>query len=458
MKSKKLNYSILIGLISILSIYLLLVFPPAGDDFNRLIYLGLSFKDIVKESLGTHRYLNGRLLGNGMSFVFVSRISRMIIKFGLITGIILIIGKIMNKKLTSFLYTFLTLIFLNINIFREDIVWNAGFFNYIPPVFLILILALILITMEETLKKDIIVFFIAYFSCLFMENISLYMLFFPFILYFIYGISKKNIILTFLGSLLGNITMFSSPVYLRIFTKKDTYRSLASGGILDSIKNNWNTFQKYLSLGSVLIHIFILTILIYMLYKAIKEKDNKNKLVNIFAIISSVGIILTKAEAYWKLNLTLHILYYGSLLLMAFRLEERYKKTCLFACISMAISMGPLLFISPVGARNFFSSYILNLLIFLSLFYGNRLQIKNNKIYTLLFAIILIRLGFLSYIYTINWFDYKEMEVYIKESAENNVRTIRTKDYTYPKYVHDQNYDKLIKYYYDENDNLIPKS
>lgn len=261
MKSKKLNYSILIGLISILSIYLLLVFPPAGDDFNRLIYLGLSFKDIVKESLGTHRYLNGRLLGNGMSFVFVSRISRMIIKFGLITGIILIIGKIMNKKLTSFLYTFLTLIFLNINIFREDIVWNAGFFNYIPPVFLILILALILITMEETLKKDIIVFFIAYFSCLFMENISLYMLFFPFILYFIYGISKKNIILTFLGSLLGNITMFSSPVYLRIFTKKDTYRSLASGGILDSIKNNWNTFQKYLSLGSVLIHIFILTIL-----------------------------------------------------------------------------------------------------------------------------------------------------------------------------------------------------
>ena len=50
------------------------------------------------------------------------------------------------------------------------------------------------------------------------------------------------------------------------------------------------------------------------------------------------------------------------------------------------------------------------------------------------------------------------MEVYIKESAENNVRTIRTKDYTYPKYVHDQNYDKLIKYYYDENDNLIPKS
>ena len=143
---------------------------------------------------------------------------------------------------------------------------------------------------------------------------------------------------------------------------------------------------------------------------------------------------------------------------MAFRLEERYNKTCLFACISMAISMGPLLFISPVGARNFFSSYILNLLIFLSLFYGNRLQIKNNKIYTLLFAIILIRLGFLSYIYTINWFDYKEMEVYIKESAENNVRTIRTKDYTYPKYVHDQNYDKLIKYYYDENDNLIPKS
>lgn len=135
MKSKKQYYFIIIGIISLISIYLLSVFPPSGDDFNRFLYLGFSFKDIVKETLGTYSYLNGRILGNGLSILFVSRGSKIVIKFILLSAIIALIGKITNKKFSSFVFSILSLLFLDISIFREDIVWNAGFFNYIPPVF-----------------------------------------------------------------------------------------------------------------------------------------------------------------------------------------------------------------------------------------------------------------------------------------------------------------------------------
>lgn len=275
MKSKKQYYFIIIGIISLISIYLLSVFPPSGDDFNRFLYLGFSFKDIVKETLGTYSYLNGRILGNGLSILFVSRGSKIVIKFILLSAIIALIGKITNKKFSSFVFSILSLLFLDISIFREDIVWNAGFFNYIPPVFFLLLLGYISIHMKESNKKYILIFILAFSSCLFMENISLYMLFFPFILYFSSNISKKNVVISFIGSLIGNIVMFSSPIYLKIFSKEDTYRSLANDNIFESIKTNWKVFQKYLSLGSHLIHILILIILVYMLYKLIKEKNYK---------------------------------------------------------------------------------------------------------------------------------------------------------------------------------------
>ncbi len=457
MKSKKQYYFIIIGIISLISIYLLSVFPPSGDDFNRFLYLGFSFKDIVKETLGTYSYLNGRILGNGLSILFVSRGSKIVIKFILLSAIIALIGKITNKKFSSFVFSILSLLFLDISIFREDIVWNAGFFNYIPPVFFLLLLGYISIHMKESNKKYILIFILAFSSCLFMENISLYMLFFPFILYFSSNISKKNVVISFIGSLIGNIVMFSSPIYLKIFSKEDTYRSLANDNIFESIKTNWKVFQKYLSLGSHLIHILILIILVYMLYKLIKEKNYKNIGINIISIISSIGIVLTKSERFIKINLILHILYYGSILLMAGRLDGRYKNLCIFSCISMAISMGPLLFISPVGARNFFCSYIFNLLIFFSLLYGNKLDLIDFRVYKAILMIVIIRLSFLSYIYTVNWNDYKKIENYVREAAVNNERYLVLGEYTYPEYMHDQAFDKLINYYYKESGNIIPK-
>lgn len=457
MKIKKQYYFVVIGIISLISIYLLSVFPPSGDDFNRFLYLNASFKDIVKEALGTHSYLNGRILGNGLSFLFVTRGSKIVVKFLLISAIIVLVGKITNRKFTSFLFSILSLLFLDISIFREDIVWNAGFFNYIPPVFLLLLLGYISVYMKDSNKKDILVFILAFSSCLFMENISLYMLFFPFILYFVSNISKKNAGISFIASLIGNIVMFSSPVYMKIFTKEDTYRTLANDNIIESIKINWKVFQKYLSLGSYLIHILILLILVYMLYKIIKEKDYKYIGINVISVISSIGIILTKSEEHLLFNLVMHILYYGSILLMSNRLDGRYKNICIFASISMAISMGPLLFISPVGARNFFSSYILNLLIFFSLLFGNKLDFKDFRLYNAIILIVITRLVFLSYIYTINWNEYKKIENYVKESAKNNERQLILWEYPYPEYMHDQAFDKLINHYYKKNNNKIPE-
>lgn len=123
----------------------------------------------------------------------------------------------------------------------------------------------------------------------------------------------------------------------------------------------------------------------------------------------------------------------------------------------MAISMGPLLFISPVGARNFFCSYIFNLLIFFSLLYGNKLDLIDFRVYKAILMIVIIRLSFLSYIYTVNWNDYKKIENYVREAAVNNERYLVLGEYTYPEYMHDQAFDKLINYYYKESGNIIPK-
>lgn len=445
--------------IGVLAIYLISVFPPSGDDFNRLQEAngGASFS--LERVARLYKTLNGRVLGNEISYVFIGRAARTIFKsVSLVIYFYLMMRLINIKKVYQLLIIIGSVILMPLPIFRQVLVWSAGFYNYFPPILLILLLANFFVYHRRffTWSEYVGVFIVSLAACLFMENLALYMLVFPFLMALCFWRRENKLAygVSFLGALAGNIIMFMSPVYRKVSSGDDGYREVATN-IVDFVLDNWSIFAKYL----LVFNIFVMAIFAFTLIRGTrKAHEKKERSLQVPALINLILLVPFSLVDLGRLgmgiSLILHISFYLLILLVGLREMDKGvfdQRLLVFACLSMAVAMGPLILVSPVSARNFFTPIVFNILILVSLIRHNGMEENHHRAINKYLPLVML-VVFLAYVfmYTMNWRTFKERDRILRQAVEDGLDEVQVPAYPFKDLNGGYGTDSMGNFYYKE--------
>ena len=170
---------------------LCLLFPYSGDD----IAWGLNSLSVdTVKTFSRDLSLNGRYLGNILTIIITKNmvLKSLLISLTLST-IILIIHHIFKIK---YRYILFFLLIMPINMLKQSIVWASGFANYgFSTLFLLLTIILVqkMWHVNKLNIKSLILFIVSIFSCLFVENLTVFMVLLFLSLNIIYYIKNHKI-------------------------------------------------------------------------------------------------------------------------------------------------------------------------------------------------------------------------------------------------------------------------
>ena len=446
------KYIILFSMLLLLSFF----FPFSCDDF----YWGsksLSFSTI--KEIYNDLFLNGRWLGNFFA-ILISH--NHLIKAFVISSVCALLIYIIDKHEKMSLWIFLVLIFLMpINKFSQVIIWGSGFSNYMISTFLFIsVYYLVKKYYKKTNSKwyeKIGLFIVTLLNSLVVENITVGTLMVLFVFNLIYFIKNKkvnvNLIIMFIGTIIGAVMMFIHPSYLNLLfgtTINDRYIPQSSRSLIKTIKNNLFIQMFNLLINSnILLNGFTMFVFSYLY---LKKKIKNIKVLISFYLLTIMIIIgcLFKFNIYFMFVIDiLYLINYFYLIYMACKFEKSIWEIILL----MVSVILPLVFIQPIGSRLFFLPYVLQIILLFRILDYNNVVIKDYvwlKVFTLILYVLLL------YINIENYRCEVKRDNYIKNNLDKKI--IEVNGYKYPKYVW---FDKIDgeyfgRYYdlyhgYDEN-------
>ncbi len=408
-------------------------FPFSCDDF----YWGsksLSFSTI--KDIYNDLFLNGRWLGNFVA-IFISHnhlIKALVISF-VSTLLLYLIDK--HEKISLWIFIILILL-MPINKFTQVVIWGSGFSNY-------MISTLLFISVYYLMKKyykktnskwyeKIGIFIVTILNSLVVENITVGTLMILFIYNLIFFIKNKkvniNLIIMFIGTIIGAVMMFIHPSYLNLLfgtTLNDRYIPQSSGSLIWTIKNNlFDGIFVNLINENIFLNGFILFVFSYLYLKG--------KLKNITGLISFYLLtVMTILGGLLKFNIynmfVIDILYLINYFYLIYKLvrfnKEIWEIILLIICVIL-----PLVFIHPLGEKLFFLPYVLVIILMFRVLSINEVIIKDYvwlKIFTLILYVLLL------YVNIENYRCEVKRDNYIKNNLDKKI--IEVNGYKYPKYV-----------------------
>jgi len=399
---------IMILIISLFWIYLYYNIPIGHDDWTWGSNIG------IERLQSMFANYNGRYFGGILTIVLTrSILARLIIMTSITVAIIFFISNnvfinsnISNKKLL--ILSFILAISTPRDIFRQTFSWISGFSNYVPPVLLTLVYISIIKSVfsdKRTEKYENIygiigVFCLAIAMQLFIEHVTLYFIFIN-ILILIYSYCRfkkiyKADIAMVIGALIGAIIMFSNGAYHNIAKQEDTYRTMASGGIIgiikDGVKQYINIINPQFFMNLIILSSILSILCIVLMVKYTQRKKDIGiilKAVTIVVSIYPIYLIYTKYYTTFLFSneLTiklleglLSILYYISIsiILIATIESKKVMHYSIFLLGSSITLLGPLMIVTPIGGRNFLSSYIFLAMLVIQLIVYLKLNLENS--------------------------------------------------------------------------------
>lgn len=408
-------------------------FPFSCDDF----YWGsksLSFSTI--KDIYNDLFLNGRWLGNFVA-IFISHnhlIKALVISF-VSTLLLYLIDK--HEKISLWIFIILILL-MPINKFTQVIIWGSGFSNYMVSTLLFISVYYLIKRYYKKISskwyEKIGIFVVAVFNSLVVENITVGTLLLLFIYNLIFFIKNKkvniNLVIMFIGSIIGAVMMFIHPSYLNLLfgtTLNDRYIPQSSSTLIWIINNNlFDGIFKYMINENILLNGFILFVFSYLYFKG--------KLKNITGLITFYFLtILTIIGGLFKFNIyfmfVIDILYLINYFYLIYKLvrfnKEIWEIILLIICVIL-----PLVFIHPLGERLFFLPYVLVIILMFRVLSINEIVIKDYiwlKIFTLILYVLLL------YVNIENYRCEVKRDNYIKNNLDKKI--IEVNGYKYPKYV-----------------------
>lgn len=294
-------------------------------------------------------------------------------------------------------------------------------------------------------------------NSLVVENITVGTLMVLFVCNLIYFIKNKkvniNLIIMFIGSIVGAVMMFIHPSYLNLLfgtTINDRYIPQSSRSLIKTIKNNLFIQMFNLLINSnILLNGFTMFVFSYLY---LNKKIKNIKVLISFYLLTILIIIgcLFKFNIYFMFVIDiLYLINYFYLIYMACKFEKSIWEIILL----MVSVILPLVFIQPIGSRLFFLPYVLQIILLFRILDYNNVVIKDYVWLKVIVAIIYILLLYM------NIENYKceiERDNYIKDNLDSKLIVID--DFKYSKYVWSGDIDSNYfgKYYdlyhgYDEN-------
>ena len=453
-----------INIISIflISFLLFLLFPYTGDDLSwKFNTLSLSLIKQFSQDLS----LNGRYMGNIFSVILAqSIIIKSLLSSIVVTSIIFIIHKFIKVK---YIYIILLLLLMPLDIFKESIVWMSGFANYVIST-LFLLIFFILFQKNWSKKKfsclSLISFIIILLSSLFIENVTIFLLLYMLVANIIYYIKHKqiniNLVISLIGAIIGFLIMFLHPTYLNIFRGNDGYRNIKDNdGLINRIIGNYAlVFKKYIIEYSSIIFIFIM----YTIKK--NYKDNKNRITNIYfkysyiylpyTLILRLTALESKISYLIYLNIILSVLFIIGFIFLLYKLYKQDKNVIniLIAIIGL---IAPLFIVTPVGPRNMFMIYILEIILAVIIYNNSKIKYLDKYNKYVIYIVIAILFYYINIYSAISYYYYK------RSNYINNINVCQNELILYkmplgeylhsPETLYSNNYYLKNKYHISEN-------
>ncbi|MGL4848761.1 MAG: DUF6056 family protein [Clostridium sp.] len=424
---------------------LVFLFPYSGDDWAWGSSIG------VERLENLFRDYNGRYLGNIVVLILTrSNILRTVVITLTLYGLIYLGRKYIveeNTKITGIYLMALLLVFMPRDVWMQSVVWTAGYSNYVISMLLIFIY---FIYTKKIFKEEVPVFkntfiiplfILGIATTLFVEHVTLYCVAMGIFVIIFTKIRFKKIYATnisyLVGSIFGTFLMFSNGAYSKIAEGTETYRSIPKSGgfITKAFESYFKVVYKQLAYNNVVLNIAMAIIIVVIAMKFIdmgKERAILAKgimfIIVAYATYSTIGVL----NPEWKMllkytdvfNGIFSIVYYLALIgagILFIENAEQKRKT-LFLLGSLAILVGPLFFVNPIGPRCFFGNYIIFILIvaeFFEIAIGTK---KSNGLKTVMIGMIGVQMIFLfsvyGYIYKINNERLKAVKIGIETKQE----------------------------------------
>lgn len=368
-------FIVLLGLCSL--------FPYTGDDWAWGSSIGIEHLESW-----FHNY-NGRYIGNLIVLALTrSHILRIVSMSFCLTGIVFCMEKMIGERWV-FAVGCLLLIAMPKLVFRQAVVWTAGFSNYATSIFFILIYVVNIRWIfypkgqaENHLKAKPIpaalLFILSAMTSMIVEHITIYNVVLGFgVLVYVFIKYRKILIQHIcycMGGVLGAFCMFSNTAYHSIAENEDTYRTIASNGLLFRIKENYveviysELYMQNLALNALMVAVCIA--LFFSLKNKIKNKRISRTLLACLCAIAgyfvwsvfSIVCLSDEAKPYRLLYLEAFGTIIGAVSLIVFSLliSTMYNKLekMLFYIGSVLCLTAPLFVVTPIGSRCFFATYV----------------------------------------------------------------------------------------------------
>lgn len=374
------------GLFAVFFIFWVFVFycaPMTADDVFFWTLRLKGFNNIFNYALS---YGNGRLLGNlGVHYLVENIHLRVFVKaicFSVLPFLLVRVLKIKNP--ICYPVSAILILCVSPGIFAQTAAWTAGFQNYVPPIILFL-LGLVLVEKSASKNKAgklllcTAVFLCGFAMQLYVEHSSCINLILALLLVVYARKAKKELfagaLSFFAASALGLVLMFMIPRWfctdygLMIGYRKFNFDSGLFYTVYGMVKNGVKLVSMYsentvafaaLALGQTVIF-----------YKAVKSRWDRLLLVGLWLPVAFFFACRASGLGHWygKMAMaeSLCLVLFMCVFLVSFAasavmvLRAGLEKRLVFAyfLIFMAIfSLGPFLFVEPIGYRSLAHSYV----------------------------------------------------------------------------------------------------
>ena len=459
-------------------------FVTTGDDWYfsaRDTAEGLvgAFEAASHNAYRHYLSLNGRLLGNGFSRFFGTHdVIRELGRCAIILVILLqLVRTAKIRKPLLYMVAVMMTVALPADIYAQSYVWAAGFFNYVPP--LMMILAFILRTErvmageKDTPLWGLLMFPLALSCQLFVENVTVGVCLLSGGAMLWHLISRRklswSLIGFFLGAVLGCFVMFSAPGYANV--NQEGYRQVSATfeELMKVIKTNFTAITMYLTERNWSV-IAPLTVLSICLLVPVKAKGTKG----IIRILALTGLmicpvwfyanrqllkIMTYSEwvtelSFW-MDVLMNLIYLLAVLAAAvLGLRDSARKCRAVLCIAAVPAIfGPLAMVTPIGPRCMYIPYML-LVAILLIFAADLLErcsVDAQKLMTIPVALTMVCV-LTGYLWTAVWNGHCERVRIsrIEAALEAGQTSVVVPSFPYTAYVHNGNGGAIRYYYYHE--------
>ena len=338
---------------------------------------------VSRDYLWCLKKYNGRYIANLLTIPLCSNVLlRMIYKSVIILGIVLLIRTLFS--INSFAVNLVLILLILVPgkpIYADTYTWTAAFGGYVPPVLLLLISMILLnkIMNSSSEKYNMLMvaalFFVNLLMQLFAENSSVVHLFIYGCIVIYYSLHKKEknvpgLWVASIGLLIGSIIMFCGPVVLKTADlSDDAYYGVAFLHPTTLIKfvigNLYTVIYKFSECWILWLLISIpLLILQNQKVQSISVKEKLGTVILIAWPIWGLGTNLMFEDWIIPSSLSRNIImiflgmgYIITVGIILYNLFGWRIESYLFAL--GIISLIPLLFVSPIGGRTFYLTYVI---------------------------------------------------------------------------------------------------